>query len=274
MTSSPSSISQRGNRASVPARATRPSSRARAAPRQKWGPKPKEMCRSIVRRTSNRSGSRNSRGSRFALPFSIRIFDSAGIVTPCSVTGRVTHRPLTGDGASYRSSSSIALGISDGSAARLSPWSGFPARVTAAQLSSRATASMPAPLTSTMTDRISSSGTRRPNERVEVPGGERADRVLELGHPPGGERPADDLAQDGVLGRVHEDHHLERGRGVELLQLDPVRRAEGRGVVVGVPHVLEAADRPETVLVVPVQRLLLAHPPPHRMRVRVDRVVV
>jgi len=77
-----------------------------------------------------------------------------------------------------------------------------------------------------------------------------------------------------MLGRVHEDHHLVVDRIVELLQLDTVRRAEGRGVVISGPHILETTQRPETVPLVPVERLLLAHPLPHRMRVGVDPVVV
>jgi hypothetical protein len=42
-TSSASSMSQVGNRRRVPARASFPSIRASAAPRQKWGPNPNAM---------------------------------------------------------------------------------------------------------------------------------------------------------------------------------------------------------------------------------------
>ena len=61
---------------------TAPSSRASAAPRQKWVLYPNVMWRSMCRVTSKRSGSGYSRSSRPAEPLSKAIFEPAGTVTP------------------------------------------------------------------------------------------------------------------------------------------------------------------------------------------------
>jgi hypothetical protein len=58
----------RGHRSNSPWNAARASSRARDAPRQKWGPTPNPRCREPGRSRLKLSGYENSRSSRFAAP--------------------------------------------------------------------------------------------------------------------------------------------------------------------------------------------------------------
>ena len=103
---------------------------------------------------------------------------------------------------------------------------------------------------------------------------QRGDLRLEIGDAPRGEGAADELAQLRVPGRVHHDHHRDV---VELvadhLEHDPVTGDEGLRVEQAVEHVLVATERVELVLLVPVDRRLVAEALPDRVRIGVDRVV-
>src|SRR5262249_58651579 len=81
---------------------------------------------------------------------------------------------------------------------------------------------------------------------------------------------------DVVKRRILEDHHAGRELHVVADQLE--QRASGGAV--GSPlgetrcHVLVATQGPEVVLVVAIERRLVPHPPPDRMRIGVDLEVV
>ena len=89
----------------------------------------------------------------------------------------------------------------------------------------------------------------RPRQRVDQLVGDLADPRAQRLHPAQGEGPGDELAQPGVLRRVHEDHHRDRraGRVGALLgrqRVAPVLgqpRVGQRGPDVGVPA--EQPDR-------------------------------
>ena len=84
------STSHSGNRFRISSSATRPSSRASAAPRQKWIPYPKARCCPIERWMSKVSPFGKRRSSRLAAPTSMRIALPAGTVCQTSAIVDVT----------------------------------------------------------------------------------------------------------------------------------------------------------------------------------------
>ena len=124
-------------------------------------------------------------------------------------------------------------------------------------------------------DEVESPGT---DERVQAAAAELANLRLEGVHPPGREDPGHQAAADGVDGRILEDEPARRDLDVGLDQLDDGPAPRDVGVVVEQTalDVVEAAERVEVVLLVVVERRLLAQAPEHRIRVRgdLDRVGV
>ncbi len=96
--------------------------------------------------------------------------------------------------------------------------------------------------------------------------GEVPDRPLEVGHPSGGECPADQGPQLGVTGRVHLDEHGLDVLGPALKGDAPTGR-ERRPVVDGGPDVVVARQRPEPPVGVEVRRRLVPQPPVGRIGV-------
>jgi hypothetical protein len=112
------------------------------------------------------------------------------------------------------------------------------------------------------------------HQRVEQVGADVADVLVELRHAPGGEGAGDERAQDGVRWRVHEDDLAGAAHvAVHELEHGAVARAEDDRVPMGGFHVGVAAQRPEAVAVVAVERRLVAQPTPHRMRIVVEPFV-
>ena len=120
----------------------------------------------------------------------------------------------------------------------------------------------------------------RADERIEAAGAERPDLLLEGVHPLRREHPRHQPAVEVVARRVlHED---VAGRQLDVGLDDLERRAlagpVGVPVLQGRLDVVEPAQGPEVVLLVVVERRLVPHPPPDRVRVLVDldveRVVV
>ena len=92
-------------------RATRVSSRARCMPRHTCGPWAKPTWRpTLPRRTSNRSGSANTAGSRLAPASETVTRSPRASGTPASSVSRVTYRSTTAAAGSRRSDSSTAAG--------------------------------------------------------------------------------------------------------------------------------------------------------------------
>ena len=103
-------------RTSRSARATRASSRASGAPRQKCGPCPNARCGFGARVMSNRPGSGNAAGSRLAAPMTASTIVPAGTAAPPRSTSRRAIRYIHCNGDRYLSTSSIADGSRSGSA--------------------------------------------------------------------------------------------------------------------------------------------------------------
>ena len=99
---------------------------------------------------------------------------------------------------------------------------------------------------------------------------------LDLRDPAGGEQSRHESAVRAVKWRVLEDDHA----GWELHVVPDQLEQRASGGAVGSPvgetghHVLVAAERPELVLVVAIERRLVPHPPPDWMRIGVDLEVV
>ncbi len=108
--------------------------------------------------------------------------------------------------------------------------------------------------------------------RRELPG-QIGDRRLEVGHPAGGEGPADQRPQLGVPGRVHLDEHRLDVLGPALKGDAPGGR-ERRPVVDGGPDVVMPRKRPEPPLGVEVRRRLVPELPVGRIGVFVVGVAV
>ena len=98
------------------------------------------------------------------------------------------------------------------------------------------------------------------------------------------EGPAHDAAQIVMIGRVQEDHHSEPGIGHRRFgivggRVDHLEHGAARGAI-GLPlerrlqHIGEARQCVEVVALVVVERRFVAHPLPHRVRIRVDLGVV
>ena len=86
--------------------------------------------------------------------------------------------------------------------------------------------------------------------------------------------PAHELAKRSVLRRVHENHRWIFDRLVDQLDHGAASRNEGPRIETGIEHVLEAAQRVKSVLRVVIERSLVPHALPDRVRIVVDRVVV
>ncbi len=113
------------------------------------------------------------------------------------------------------------------------------------------------------------------DERVEELGADRADARLEVRDRPRCEGAAHQLAQLGVRGRIHHDQHRDAHVGVGHGLDDDAMGGDER-LVVGESgeHVVVARERVEVVALVVPHGCLVAHSPPHRVRVGVDGVVV
>ena len=115
-------------------------------------------------------------------------------------------------------------------------------------------------------------------ERVEQLAADGADVLLQRSGTTQGERARDQPAQPGVARRVVEDHHPAVDRlGAHQLQDVAVRGAEPGRVLQRGGDVLVARQRPEAPAAVEVDRLPVAHRPPHLVgglvEDRVHRVV-
>jgi hypothetical protein len=116
----------------------------------------------------------------------------------------------------------------------------------------------------------------RAHQRIEGVRGELAHLALDGVHPPGREHAGQDAAVPVVTRRILEDEgprrHLEVG--LDQLEQRALRRAERLPVLEPGLHVVEPAERPEVVPLVPVQRRLLPQAAPDRVGVGVDVEVV
>ena len=109
---------------------TRPSARASGPPGQAWTPRPNAMCTlALGRSIRNSSGHSNSRGSRFAAPFSNMTGVPGAMSTPATLTCRRARRKSALTGLSMRRASSMKPGMRS-LCARSSSWSsGYSAQV-------------------------------------------------------------------------------------------------------------------------------------------------
>ena len=107
-----------------------------------------------------------------------------------------------------------------------------------------------------------------PDQAVEQVGAERADVLFEELHAARREGLGDEAPVAGVLRRVHEDHHLHLDRvRRDHLHDGAVRGDERLGVAAEGVDLGEAAHGVEVVLLVVVERLLVAQPLPDGVRV-------
>ena len=115
-----------------------------------------------------------------------------------------------------------------------------------------------------------------PTSGSRLRGAELADLRLERGHPPRREHAGQQAPVDGVDRRVLEDEHARRHLDVGLDQLEDPASARDVGLAVDEAplDVFVAADRVEVVLLVVVERRLLAQAPEHGVRIGVDLDVV
>src|SRR5262249_35369864 len=111
---------------------------------------------------------------------------------------------------------------------------------------------------------------------VERAGTELANAVLERCDAPGREHAAHQAAMQVVYGWVLEDEHAARSghTGADHFEHRPLAGNEGLPLARAGLDVREAADRKEVVAVVAVQRHLVAHALPDRIRIVVDLEVV
>src|SRR5690606_11252737 len=114
------------------------------------------------------------------------------------------------------------------------------------------------------------------HQRIETALAVGADLRLERCHAARREEAAQQLAVGVVERRVLEDEQAGRRlvAAADHLEQRAPGRAEGAPVRQPRLDVREAGQRPEVVLLVAVERRLLAHAPPDRMRIGVDREVV
>ena len=114
------------------------------------------------------------------------------------------------------------------------------------------------------------------DERVERAGGVGAHLGLDGGQPPRREHAAEQAAVQVVVRRVLEDEHARRHLDLRLDDLEhrALGGAVGLPLVEALLDVLVAAERVELVLLVEVERRLVAQPLPDRIRIGVDFEVV
>ena len=114
------------------------------------------------------------------------------------------------------------------------------------------------------------------HERVERTGAEAPRLRLDLGHPLRREHPAQETSVQIVGGRVLEQDDPRRDLHPALDELEdrPPTRDVGGPVRTAASDIVEPAQRVEVVLLVVVERRLVTHPLPHRIRVGVDVEVV
>ena len=114
------------------------------------------------------------------------------------------------------------------------------------------------------------------DQRVQLAGREGADLGLDGRHAPGREDAAHEATVQLVVRRVLEDEQAWRQLRARLDDLED--RALGRAVRLPLPeaalHILVATHRVEVVLLVVIERRLVAQPLPHRVRIGVDPEVV
>ena len=113
-------------------------------------------------------------------------------------------------------------------------------------------------------------------ERVEFDLAVAPDLRLDGVHLARREHPRHQPAIGGVARRIVEDHHARRHLDVGLDQLEDraVARDQPAVILQRRLDVVPTRDRPEVVLLVVVERLLVAHPLPHGIRIGVDLEVV
>ena len=140
------STSQSGNRSSTSSRATRPSSRASAAPRQKWMPYPNAMV-VVDRPVDVEDVAVGWKGAMVAVGRAAQEHHRAALrhrlAVELDVAGDVAARAGCAGG-SKRRISSIAFGISDRSSSSSRRWSGCSPRTLPVQPISRFVVSLPA----------------------------------------------------------------------------------------------------------------------------------
>jgi len=118
------------------------------------------------------------------------------------------------------------------------------------------------------------------DELVERVGTELADLRFECEHLLGGEHPGEQAAVHVVGGRILEDHHAlgQLGAALDHLEQRAFAGDEPAEVLEAGLDIVEAAEGKEVIAFVVVERRLIAHALPQRIRVLVDleveRVVV
>ena len=114
------------------------------------------------------------------------------------------------------------------------------------------------------------------HQRIESPGAERPRLRLDLGHPPRREHPAQEAPVQVVRRRVLEQDDPRRDLHPALDQLEDRSLPRDVGAPVGAAalHVVEPAQRVEVVLLVVIQRRLVAQALPHGVRIGIDVEVV